>query len=164
MARLWSLVKKEALSVLPAVIYFAICFNLIFFNDHLLLRNHDIPNPFTWWSVNVGALLAGKVIIIVNTFPFLNAYPHKPLIYNIAWKFFIYAIFIFLIRVAENFIHAGLHFHSWAKGWLHVELTLQTSEFWAVELWLFLLFFLFIFYNELVDKIGRDKVRKMLFG
>jgi uncharacterized membrane protein len=164
MARLWSLIKKEALSVLPAVIYFAISFNLILFSDSLLLRTHDIPIPFSYCSVTLGALIAGKVIIIVNTFPFLNKFPDKPLVYNIVWKFFIYAVFIFLLRVAENFIHASLHFHSWTKGWLHVELTLQTARFWSIELWLFLLFFLFIFYNELVDNMGRDKVRKMLFG
>ncbi|MES2217225.1 MAG: hypothetical protein V4501_02315 [Pseudomonadota bacterium] len=164
MARLWTLMKKEIWSIIPAVIYFAICFNLIFFTGSLIFRNHDIPNPYTYWTVDLGALIVGKVIIIVNTFPFLNAFPNKPLIYNIIWKFFIYGIAVFLFRIGDNFVRASLHYHSWSLGWLHLETSLQSSKFWAIELWLFLLFFLFIFYNELVDKIGRDTVRKMIFG
>lgn len=164
MTHLWNLIKKEALSIIPAIIYFAICFNLIFFTDSLLLHHLDIPNPYTYWTVNLAALLAGKIIIIVNTFPFLDAFPNRPLIYNIVWKFMIYAAVIFFFRIMDTFIRASLHFHSWSKGWLRVEWSLQTARFWSIELMLFLLFFLFIFYNELVDKVGRDKVRKMIFG
>jgi hypothetical protein len=164
MARLLNLIKKEIWSIIPAVIYFAVCFNLIYFNDVLLLRHSDVLNSYDYWTVNIGALVAGKIIIIVNTFPFLNAYQSKPLIYNILWKFFIYAVFVLLFRIADNWIRASLHFDSWSKGWSSVVVKLQSSPFWSTEMWLFLLFFLFIFHNELVDKIGRDKVRKILFS
>ena len=164
MARFRVWLKHEIMSVIPAVIYFAICFNLVLFTDSLLLRYHDIPDQYTYFTATIGALVAGKIIILVNTLPFLNLFPTKPLIWNILWKFSIYAVVIFLVRVLDLLIRGRVHFHYWSQGWLNVSNALQSPRFWSIQLWLFFLFYLFIFYNELVDKIGRDKVRKILFG
>jgi uncharacterized membrane protein len=164
MARLWIWLKKELISIIPAVIYFAICFNLVLFNDSLLLRYHDIPDQFTYLTATLGALVAGKVIILVNALPFLNLLRERPLLVNVLWKFSVYAVVILLLRVVDLLIRGRMHFHYWSDGWLNVSNALQSPRFWSTQLWLFFLFYLFIFYNELVDKIGRDKVRKILFG
>lgn len=154
----------DVILAIPAMIYFAIAFNIIHFTDVLLLDARHVKPEYSYFTTTVAAVLAGKIIIIVNSFPFLNAFKHKPLIYNICWKFFIYGTFIFFFRLLDTFIRTYYHTHNLNLAVIKVEWMLQTPMFWSVQIWLFLLFFLFIFYNELVEATGRDKVRKMIFG
>jgi hypothetical protein len=156
--------KREVILAIPAMIYFAISFNVIHFTSALLLDAHHIPPAYSYLTTTIAALIAGKIIIIVSTFPFLNVFHGKPLIYNICWKFFIYGSFVFLFRIFDKFTGVLMDTHNVKLAWIKVEWMLQSPLFWSIQIWLFLLFFLFIFYNELVEATGRDKVRKMIFG
>ena len=48
--------------------------------------------PSTSISIAVAALILGKAVLIADMLPFINRFPHKPLIYNIAWKTVIYLL------------------------------------------------------------------------
>jgi len=50
-----------------------------------MLREYGLPLS-SIVGATVGALLIAKVVLITDKFPFINRFPGKPLIYNVAWK------------------------------------------------------------------------------
>lgn len=163
MYRFFNWLKQEAVSVIPSVIFFCIVFNLINFTTDLILRS-DKQTYVTYLSATIAGLLAGKVLIIANSLPFINLFPNKPLIYNISWKFFIYMVVIFILRLGEKILHAAIVKNSLAIGLQTVKLELVKPIFWSTEMWLALSFLLYIVCMEFVDALGAKKVKQMLFG
>lgn len=95
--KLLKTLKHEFLLVLPPTIFFLVAFTLILATQRLILRQYGIP--LTGFSAAViGALLVGKVVLIVDNLPFVNKFPDKPLLYNTLWKTFIYFTAALLVR------------------------------------------------------------------
>lgn len=157
--------KMEILKVLPAIIFFAISFNLVNFTERLTLRPFEITNAYTsYLTATIGALLVGKLIIIVNCFSFINAFPHKPLIYNILWKLFIYGLLTLLFRMMDDYIHIYWLDGSSSAAYHYVSAKLISPFFWAIQLWILMLFAVYITANEFFSAIGKDKIIKLLLG
>jgi hypothetical protein len=93
--------KHEFLLVLPPVIFFFFAFLLLAITQRLVQRQYGIPLSGFGGAV-IGALLVGKVVLIVDSLPFMNKFPGKPLLYNIAWKSGIYFLAAFLVRYIEH--------------------------------------------------------------
>src|SRR5687768_1118212 len=92
--------KLEIIHAIPAIIFFLISFNLINLTERLMIRTEEIDGIFlSYWSATIAALLVGKIIILVNSFSFINLFPDKPLVYNISWKFLVYGVLTFLFRI-----------------------------------------------------------------
>src|SRR5437867_58033 len=104
MLRILIKIKAEIIHAIPAILYFLVTFNLINYTERLMLRSIE-PGFGSYLLATLGALLVGKLLIIVNSFSFINAFPRKPMIYNIVWKFFIYGLATILFRILEAFTH-----------------------------------------------------------
>lgn len=154
--------KEEFLLVLPAVIYFAIAFNLI----HFTLSLTVVPGEeyYSYMSATIGALIVGKMLIIVNYFPYINLFPRKPLIYNIVWKFLIYGFCTFIFRVLEGFFHLLIKFESFDVARRLYKVNLSSPEFWSTQMWVLLVFLVFVIFSEIIRVIGKEKIKKMIFG
>lgn len=163
MTRVFHWLLEEAISVLPAVLYFAVAFNLVHFAVDLSLREEQIPY-FTSTTMTVFALIVGKIFIIANSFKFINLFPHRPLIFNIFWKFFIYGAFIFIFSLLDVFIRLYVHNDNWGMIAFKMHVELRSNIYWSVMLWVMLLLFNFVVYSEFIGALGRDRVVKMLFG
>ena len=163
MPRIYQWVKTEIIRVIPAIIFFAIAFNLINFTEGLI-RAPGQPRYYTYLGVTISALVMGKVLLIVDSFPFINAFPNKPLIYNITWKFFIYSFFVLLIRLVENFIDLVYKLKNFSVASQHLQTELQYPIFWSTEMWLLSLFVVYVVATEFIRAIGRKKVIEMLLG
>jgi len=157
-----SWMKEEILRVIPAVIFFGIALNLIYFTVGLALRPDD-TRYFSYLTVTVTALVVGKVLLLVNALPFINAFPQKPLIYNIVWKFCIFSVTIFLLEVLHSFLHLWLKTSDATFAWEHLGHELLSPLFWATALCLFLVFGVYITFSELTRVIGIDKMKKIMF-
>jgi len=72
-------------SVLPPTIFFFLTLHLFAIVRMLMLQGSGITVS-TPLQVTVAALILGKAVLIADMLPFINLYPHKPLIYNVAWK------------------------------------------------------------------------------
>ena len=103
MNRIFKFIVEETIKVIPAIIFFAISFNLINFTQRLMHKPSTSAGS-SYLTATIGALIVGKFILIVNQLPFINAFPKKPLLYNIVWKFTIYGSFALLFRIAEKFL------------------------------------------------------------
>lgn len=157
----WS--KEEFFRIFPAVIYFWIAFSVIYIATGLDLRPGE-TRMLNYFMVCFSAMLIGKIIIIVNALPFVNAFPNRPLIYNILWKFFLYCIAVQIVSYLHIWIHASFHFDSAIAGWDRLKYAFDIRGFWANEIWICMTFLYYVIFSEFTIALGRQRVRQMLFG
>ncbi len=163
MAHFYKVIQEDIKQAIPAIIFFIISFNLINLTERLLERAEDLSYT-SYFKATIGALLVSKCLILVNTFPFINAFPKKPLIYNITWKFMVYGLAVFLFRVTEGFFHFWFFYENAGVACQAVLERLASPVFWAVQTWLFMLFIVYIVFSDLNEAIGSAKIKKILFG
>ena len=155
-------IKEEFLSVLPAIIFFMIAFNLIVLSEKLMIRQ-STPSYLSYALATLFAFVVGKCLIIINHFPFINAFAKKPLIYNIIWKFCIYGFFVLVFRIADKAIRFTYENHHIEFVYQQLQTVLLSPAFWAIQLWLLMLFCVYVVSSEFIDALGKDKVINLLF-
>ena len=154
-------IKEEIIHIIPAVIYFSLAFNLIFFTSGLNEPAGEV-RYFSYLSVTFAALIVGKVLIIVNTFPFINAFPKKPLIYNILWKSFLYAIFTLIFWILEELFHLDKKYQNLSHVITQLKHELNSPAFLATILWLLSTLFIFVVFSEFMRVLGKEKIINIL--
>src|SRR3972149_10424979 len=111
MQKLAALLWQEIREPIPPTIFFSIAFNIIAFTSALNLRQYGISLS-AFGIATLGALVAGKAVLITDKLSFINRFPDKPLIYNVVWKTLIYWLAFILIQYLEHLIH----FLFWVAG------------------------------------------------
>jgi hypothetical protein len=163
MNKLFGRVKDEFMAVLPPTIFFFLTLHLVAIVRVLMLKGSGIAVS-TPLQVTVAALILGKAVLVADLLPFINLYPHKPLIYNVVWKTAIYflvaALVHYLERLADFWKEAG----SLAAGNQKLLAEIVWPHFWAIQILLLVLIFFYCTMHELVRVIGRDKVLEIFFG
>ena len=144
-------IKSQLLHVLPAFLFFYFSFTLINFTEGLMVKNAGVQ-PFGVLTVLLAAAIVAKVLIAIDFLPIVNIFPLKPLIYNVAWKTFLYSLGSLLVRLLNRLWN---HYYGTPIHW---------TEFWAVQIWYVVLFFVFVAARDLIYKIGPAKVRQIFFG
>ncbi len=163
MERIFRKLRQEFLRVLPPTIFFFVAFNVISINKALMLRVYGIDFA-GFATATVGALLVGKVVLVADKLPVINRFPEKPLIYNVVWKTAIYMLAVFIVRYLEHLLPAVLEAGSVSGVHAHLVEEIAWPRFWSVQLWLFVLFFVYAVAHELVRLIGRDRMLQIFFG
>ncbi len=162
-AKLLKAIKKDYLELLPPTIFFLIAFSLILATKALMLREYGIP--WTGFGAAViGAMLVGKVVLIVDKLPFVNRFPDHPLIYNTSWKSLIYFLAALLVRYVEHVVPLLMKRQGFMEANRHVIDGIVWPQFWLLQMWLAVLFIVYCALRELVRVIGRDEVISMFFG
>jgi hypothetical protein len=156
-------IKHEFLHVLPPTIFFLFAFNIVAITTILLLKERGVDVPPVLMATFL-ALVVGKVILIADHLPFINKFPDKPLIYNIAWKTFIYMVVVFIVRYFEHFIPAFREHGGIVEAHQQLLREFAWRRFVAIQLWLFVLFVFYSVLVELVRALGKERVVKMFFG
>src|SRR5438067_2827322 len=103
MTKLSSKLKEELFALLPPTIYFFVALHIVAFVRVLMLKKTGIA-PSSSISIAVAALIMGKAVLIADMLPAINRFPDKPLVYNVAWKTFIYLLMSVLIHYIERLI------------------------------------------------------------
>jgi len=163
MSKVMSKVKEEFLKVLPPTIFFFVAFHVIALARNLLIKASGIEVTTTV-SVLVASLVLGKVVLLADMLPFINRYPEKPLIYNVFWKTGIYTLVSILIHYIEHLIEHWRETGSLAKGNRELLSQIVWPHFWAVQILLVSMIFIYCTGREITRVLGPQKVRDMLFG
>jgi hypothetical protein len=151
----------EFLHVLPAIIYFAIAFNLIRFTCALNLA----PGAHRYFSpleLTLLALIMGKVMLVTNALPIINIFPHKPLIYSIVWKFWLYLFFVFVFWALEAMIRVTYGLDSYYAGVSSLLDDLSSPVFWACVCWIAYTLLIYVVISEYVRVIGTQRILNIL--
>ncbi len=158
-ARLTGEIRK----LLGVAVFFTLAACLVVFTDRLLLWGSEIKTT-TFAAALVAGLIIAKVLLVVDMLPFVDAFPDRPLVYNIAWKAPIYVAAVLVFRYLERLIH---HFFAGAGLAAASALAVQPftqPAFWATAIWIVVLFLVFLTTRELSRTLGKDRMRLIFFG
>jgi hypothetical protein len=163
MTKLFTMLKKEFLELLPPTIYFFVALHIVAFVRVLMLEKTGIA-PSSSISIAVAALILGKAVLIADMLPLINRFPHKPLIYNIAWKTVIYLLLSAVIHYLERLIDFWRQAGSFVAGNQKLFAEIIWPHFWAIQIILFVLIAAYCMVHELVRVIGREEAMRIFFG
>jgi len=156
-------VAKEFMEVLPAMIYFFLTFALLVVTDAMIRGDYGIATVDIGSAV-FGALVVGKILLIVDRLPFIDRFPNRPLIYNVLWKTLLYNLAALLFRYLEKLVHLWIEKGSFGAANEALFAGIDWSHFWLLQIWLGVLFFVYAATRELIRKVGGKDVRRIFLG
>jgi len=163
-AKVRSVLWHEFRQVLPPTIFFFIGFNVILFTKRLILADYLIQ--FTGFFVaTIAALVVGKVVLVADKLPLLRRFDYAPLAQPILFKSVIYTLFVLVARLLEAFVHflveggvvGGGRFVAQVLG------SFSWNHFIATQMWIFVLFVVYVTASELNDLVGDGELFKVFF-
>jgi hypothetical protein len=155
--------KEEIIELIPPTIFFFIALHIVVLIRSLMLEGDGIASA-TSISIVFASIVLGKSVLVADLLPFINRYPQKPLVYNVMWKTSIYFLVSMLIHYLETILEI------WRKngGFLLNVHEFYTQiiwpHFWALQILLAVLIFMYCVMRELVRVIGPVKVWHIFFG
>jgi hypothetical protein len=156
----WWLVQVR--HMLPSVTFFFIGFNLVLWTKEIVLQQHGIP--FTGFMVaTLAALLVGKAVLVTDHLPFMRRFEGAPLIQPILFKSAIYWAVVFIVRLAEGFVHFVLDGGSSGAFLSHVGDIFSWPRFLLVQVWLMVLFLIYVTIHELNALFGYGELPRLFF-
>jgi hypothetical protein len=148
--------------VLPPTLFFLIGFQLISFTKQLILAQYDIH--FTGFMIaTVAALVVGKAVLVADKMPFLRRFDRAPLIRPILFKTVVYCLFVFVARLLEAFIRFWLVGNPPGGFLEELHSSFSWHRFVAIQLWVFVLFLIYVTASELNTLFGDGELRRILF-
>jgi hypothetical protein len=156
-------VKEEVRKILVTAVFFALGFCIIIVHNRLLTAGSGIEIA-GFARALVGGLIVAKVLLSVDVLPFVHAFPHKPLIHNIAWKTSLYVAASVVVLYVDPFLKglfkglglAGSHARAWNE--------LMLPRTWATVIWLAVLLMAFVTMQEQSRVMGKEQLKRMFFG
>jgi len=163
MNKLFAKLKKEFYSLLPPTIFFFIALHIVTLARVLMLQGTGIEVD-TSIAVTITALILAKAVHVADLLPFINLYPHKPLVYNIVWKTIIYTLVAMFIHYIERLIDFWRETGSFIAGNEKLLDGVVWPHFWAIQIFLVVLIFMYCTMHEFVRVIGKDRARQIFLG
>jgi len=151
-------VIKEFREALPAMVFFAIGFNLIVLTTQLILD--DYGAPFAGFMVATAtALVVGKAVLLAQLLPFCRRFDNGPIIRPILFKTVVYWAVVFLAQLVEYLLHGG------RIGGIPEYATTHFTwhRFGAIQIWIFVLFLIYVTADELSTLFGHRELYKIFF-
>src|SRR5215471_10106048 len=155
--------KEEFRKGLITAVFFSIGFLVIMVHNRLLTEGTAFK-PQSFVMALVGGLIAGKVLVSVDMLPFVDAFPHKPMIYNIGWKTSLYVaaalVFLYVDPFVRHLVKGAGLYASHSQAWHE----LMLPRTWAIVIWVVVLMLIFVTVKETSRVIGKDKLKHMFLG
>jgi hypothetical protein len=163
MSTLSAKIKEEFLEILPPTIFFFVALHVVAFIRVLILKGTGLA-PTTSVSITIAALILGKAVLIADMLPFINRFPEKPLLYNIAWKTAIYLAVAAVVHYLERLVDFWREAGGFVAGNEKLLAEMVWPHFWAIQIFLFVLILMYCTMHELARVIGGDKMKRIFFG
>jgi hypothetical protein len=154
---------REFREMLPPTIFFCIGFNLIVLTTNLLLADYGASFS-SFVLATAGALVVGKAVLVANAMRALRLYDRAPLIRPILFKTVFYWVIVFIARLLEHWIrYMFVEHHALGVFLPHMVATFNWHRFVAIQLWIFVLFFIYVTVAELNHLFGEGELGHILF-
>lgn len=155
--------KEELLALVPPTLYFFVVLHIVALIRVLMVKGTGITLDTTT-SVAIAALILGKSVLLADMMPFINRFPEKPLIWNVAWKTVIY----FVVATVIHYLERLYDFWKVAPGFAAANEKLLSEiiwpHFWAVQILLLVLILMYCVISELVRLLGAARMKRIFFG
>jgi len=164
LARVGHVLLHEFEEVLPPTIFFFFGFNIILFTKRLLLADYLIE--FTGFFIaTTSALVVGKAVLVADKLPLLRRFDNRPLAAPILFKTLVYTLFVFIARLIEAFVHYAIAIGEIGHGGFieHVLGNFSWHRFIATQMWIFVLFLVYVTGSEINQMLGDGELFKVFF-
>ena len=146
----------------PPTLFFFVGFNRILWTTRLALAEHGIDVK-GFATATIAALLVGKAVLVTDSIRFMTRFDGAPLIQPILFKSAIYWLCVFLVRLAEALVHYVIE-HGTVGGFFPYLIDhFSWSRFLFIQVWLMLLFLLYVTIHELDNLFGHGELRRIFF-
>jgi hypothetical protein len=161
--RVSAFLLREFLGILPPTIFFFIGFNLIVLTTNLILSDYG-AQVASFMIATASALIVAKAVLVANAMPVIRQYDRAALIRPILFKTLFYWVAVFIVRLLEHWIRYRLSEDYVFGGFVpHVEATFSWHRFIAVQLWILVLFLIYVTASEFNRLFGHGELRRILF-
>lgn len=163
MGTLTGKIKHEFMKALPPTIFFFIILHIVAIVRALMIRGSGISLP-TSTSVLIASLILGKSVLVADMLPFINRFPDKPLVWNVGWKTLMYATVALIVHYLERLYDYWKEAPGLIAANAQLLADVSWPRFWAVQILLATLIFMYCVIAELARVIGRKKLSAIFFG
>jgi len=150
----------ELYDILPPVIFFFIGFNLIVLTTNLILADYSMAVG-NFMLATAAALVVGKAVLVADTMPFLGRYDRAPLLEPILYKTLVYWAFVFVARLLEALVEFCVKGHPLREFLPHLASTFSWHRFAAIQIWIMVLFLIYVTASELNRLFGAGELRRI---
>jgi len=154
---------REFLEILPPTIFFFIGFNLIVLTTNLILADYG-AQVANFMIATASALIVAKALLVANAMPAIRHFDWAPLIRPILFKTAFYWAAVFIVRLLEQWIEYLLSSDYVLGGFLKYQIsTFSWDRFIAVQLWILVLFLIYVTAHEFNHLFGEGELWHVLF-
>jgi hypothetical protein len=156
-------ILHELWEALPPTLFFVVGFNFIVLTTNLILADYHEAG-FRFIAATLAAPVVGKAVLVANAIPYIRRYDRAPLIQPILFKTAFYSIIVFLVRLLERFVHFTVIEHNRPRGFLSYAMsTFSWDRFLAINLWICILFLIYVTASEVAHLFGRGELWRLFF-
>jgi hypothetical protein len=161
--RVGAFLLHELREILPPTIFFFVGFNLIVLTTNLILADY-LAAFGSFMLATAAALVVGKAVLVTNAMPLLRRYDRAPLIRPILFKTIVYWAVVFVARLLEHLIRFWLIEDNPLGSFLpHMIATFSWHRFAAIQIWILVLFLIYVTASELNHLFGDGELWRILF-
>ena len=164
LTRVAGVLLHEFRLVIPPTLFFFVGFNLILLTKRLFLADYLIA--YTGFVIaTTSALIVGRVVLVADKLPFLARFDDEPLAYPVLFKTLVYTALVFLARLLEAFVHFEVDGNAIGGGqFIRHELgEFSWAHFIAIQMWIFVLFLIYVTATEFNDLFGDGELYRIPF-
>jgi hypothetical protein len=148
--------------VLPPTIFFFLGFNLILLTKSLILQERGIE--FSGFATaTLAALLVGKAVLVTDNVAFIRRFDGAPMIQPILFKSAIYWLCVLVARLIEQLIHFLANSGAMTDFPTYLAERFPWSRFLSVQIWLMVLFLVYVTVHEFNTLFGDGELYRLLF-
>ena len=148
--------------VLPPTIFFFVGFNLILWTKRQILEEQGIEFS-GFLTATLAALLVGKAVLVTDNLPFMHRFDGSPMIQPILFKSAVYWFCVLIVRLAEGLIHFLIAGGAISDFPAHLVEHFSWAHFLLIQVWLMVLFLIYVTTHELNMLIGDGELYRLFF-
>lgn len=162
MTKLLAVLAREVRKALPAILFFLVLFHLIALTKAVSLDDHDFTAWRAAWAT-LAALIVAKAILLVDALVSHRVSSGR-LAVRALWKTLLYGGVVLIFRLLEELIPLVARHGDLGAGAEALLAEVSWPLFTVLALWILAGLFLYTLAAELVDILGKARVKEVLLG
>lgn len=162
MGRIGAIVVKEIREALPATIFFLFLFHMIGLTKDVALEEYSFT-ALRSAGATLGALIVAKAILVVEALP-MSRLSSGSRMTQVIWKTLLYGLMVLLFRFVEELIPYASKHGSLVPAVQAMVGEVSWTLFTVLALWILGGLFLYCLASELVQAVGPDRIKAVLFS